>query len=57
MRVIDTGYRFDLPKIAEELIRRGLIDKSLHEMTKEEILEVCNIIAMNSKNIMYDILL
>ncbi len=36
----------DLPRMAQALIERGLMDKTFAEMTKDEIMDVCRIVSL-----------
>ncbi len=36
----------DLPRMAQALIERGLMEKTFAEMTKEEIMDVCRIVSL-----------
>ena len=40
----DPEKKIDLPVLAKELIEHGLMEKTFCEMTKEEVLLVCEIV-------------
>ena len=36
----------NLPRLAQALIERGLMEKTFAEMTREEIMDVCRIVSL-----------